>query len=99
MARTRCFVSRCIDSGVLFRWRRARGLAVLKTWREGQQHVAWNAVLESDISRADKHHAFGDARTAGSDRSALGRDVVHGLEFLSGVELPQEPAILGGDGA
>src|SRR5690242_19439211 len=67
--------------------------------REGEQYVARNPVLESDVSGTDEDHAVGDGRPARSDGASFRRDTVHGFEFLRGVEFPDGTSIGGGNGS
>src|SRR4051812_40583236 len=67
--------------------------------RKRKQHVARYTVLKANVSRANEHHPIRDGRSASSDRTALGSDVVGRLKLLGGVELPDGASVHRGYGA
>src|SRR5438477_134561 len=66
---------------------------------ESQQNVSRDAVLKSDVSRTDEHHATDDAGTARAYGTALCRHCVDRLKLLRRVEFPNRTSIHWGDGA
>ena len=69
-----------------------------RRWREGGQHVARPAAVET-IACVDENQAARDRRPGGVERAAAGGDVVDGRERPRHVVVPENPAIADGVGA
>src|SRR5215475_10903979 len=66
---------------------------------KNQKHVARCAVSDADVSRRNKQQTSRDNRPRRAHRPALGCDMIHRVEVVGGVVLPQHVSIAGGENA